>query len=218
MDALLPRRRRTGMMTRENSQRAFTLIEMLVALAVFGILAALSYGALSQTLAAAEILGDRMDRLQALQKTMRILSQDFFQLAPRPVRDQLGDSYRPALQTDTQSGFALQLTRGGWNNPMGLPRGTLQRTAYRLEADELIRYHWIVLDRTLNTEPIAVVLLDGIESIIFRFMQDDGEWSLQWPALNTPGPVGLRQRPRAVEIILSLEGEGELTRLIEVAM
>lgn len=206
------------MIIRAKQHQAFTLIELLVALAVFGIMAALSYGALSQTLAAADILSDRMDRLQALQRTMRILTQDFVQLAPRPVRDELGDSYRPALQTDTQSGFALQLTHGGWNNPMGLPRGTLQRAAYRLQDGELIRYHWIVLDRTLSTVPIEVVLLDGIENIVFRFMQDDGEWSLQWPALNTPGTAGLRQRPRAIEVILSLEGEGELTRLIEVAM
>lgn len=200
------------------ASKGFTLIELLVALAVFGILAALSYGALSQTLLAAEILSARLDRLQAVQRTMRILNQDFFQLSPRPVRDELGDSYQPSLQTDADSGFALQLTHGGWNNPMALPRGTLQRAAYRLEDGELVRYHWIVLDRTLNTEPIAFVLLDGVENIAFRFLQDNGEWSLQWPALNSPGATGLRQRPRAVEVILSLEAEGELTRLIEVAM
>lgn len=197
-------------------QRAFTLIEVLVSLAIFGILAVLSYGALSQTIDSAEILNDRMDRLQALQKTMRILGQDLMQLAPRPVRDELGETYDASLQTDLQSGFALELTHGGWNNPMALPRGTLQRVAYRMEEDELVRYYWNVLDRTLSNEPVVVTLLDGVESIAFRFLEANGEWSLQWPSINSPGGQGLRLRPRAVEVVLTLEAEGEITRLFEV--
>ena len=198
-------------------ESAFTLIEVLVALSVFGILAVLAYGALGQTLASAELLNARMDRLQAVQRTMRILSEDFFQLAPRPVRKELGEIRGASLQTDFQSAYALELTRGGWRNPISMPRGTLQRAAYRLEDTELIRYHWNVLDRTLANEPIAVTLLDGVESLVFRFLQDNGEWTEQWPPLSMPGPRGLRQRPRAVEIILRLDEEGELTRLLEVA-
>jgi general secretion pathway protein J len=198
-------------------QRAFTLIELLVALAVFGILAALSYGALNQTLQAADILTERLDRLQALQKTMRLLGQDFMQLAPRPVRDELGDTYGAALQTNLQSGFALELTRSGWNNPMALPRGTLQRAAYRVEENELVRYHWNVLDRTFSNEPRIMTLLDGIDTIAFRFLEANGDWSLEWPSRNSTGNNALRLRPRAVEVVLTLEDEGEIVRLFEVA-
>jgi general secretion pathway protein J len=199
------------------AQRGFTLIEVLVALAVFGVLAALSYGALNQTLQSADILNDRLDRLQALQKTMRILGQDFFQLAPRPVRDELGETWSASLRTDVETGFALELTHGGWNNPMALPRGTLQRSAYRIEEDELIRYHWNVLDRTFSNEPVIMTLLDGVESIAFRFLESSGEWTLQWPSLNAQGQRGLRLRPRAVEVVITLEDEGEITRLFEVS-
>lgn len=198
-------------------QSAFTLIEVLVSLAVFAILAALSYGVLNQTLASAELLNERMDRLQDLQRTMRVLSEDFMQLTPRPVRDELGDNYSAALQTSSQSGFSLELTRSGWNNPLALPRGTLQRAAYRIEDQQLLRYHWNVLDRTLSNELIGVALLDDVESIFFRFMQDNGEWTEQWPPQGATGLPGLRQRPRAVEIVLTLQDEGTLTRLIEVA-
>jgi len=198
-------------------QKAFTLIEVLVALAIFGILAALAYGALSQTLLSAEMLNERMDRLQAIQKTVRYLSQDFLQLAPRPVRLELGDSIGPALQTDLRSDFALELTHGGWSNPVALPRGTLQRTAYRLVDDELIRYYWTVLDRTLNNAPIAVTILDGVESLFFRYLLDSGDWIEQWPPPTAPGLLGLRQRPRAVEFILTLQDAGEIRRIIEIA-
>lgn len=198
-------------------QRGFTLIEVMVAMAVFAVLAAFAYGTLSQTLLSAEILSDRMDRLQALQRTVRILTDDLQQLAPRPVRDELGDNFRPALDTNFQTGFALELTKSGWSNPVVLPRSTLQRVGYRMEDDELVRYHWYALDRTLSNEPVSVALLDGVEGIEFRFLSGIDNYSDQWPPLNQPGGLGVRQRPRAVELTLRLTNEGEIVRLIEVA-
>jgi general secretion pathway protein J len=195
----------------------FTLIEVLVALAIFGMLAAIAYGTLGRTLSNAEILTERMQRLQSLQRTMRYLSEDFMQLAPRPVREDLGENFGPALHTDVQSDFAVELTHGGWSNPATLPRGTLQRVAYRLEQGELVRYHWTVLDRTLSNEPVGRALIDEVESIVFRFMQDNGDWTEEWPPENRPGPLGLRQRPRAVEVVLTLVDATEITRILEVA-
>lgn len=205
------------MNTRLRHSGGFTLIEVLVAVAIFAVLSALSYGALSQIITSSEVLSARMERIQSIQRTMRILSQDFLQLSPRPVRDELGDGFGAALRTDFQSGFAVELTRAGWSNPMALPRGTLQRAAYRLEENELIRFHWRVLDRTFNNEVIAVSLLDDVESIAFLFMQENGEWTEQWPPQGRQGALGLRLRPRAVQVVITLVDEGELTRLIEVA-
>lgn len=196
---------------------AFTLIEVLVAVAIFGILAALAYGTLSRTLTSADMLTIRMERLASIQRTVRYLVDDFMQLAPRPVRDELGDNLVPTLRTDFETNYALELTRGGWSNPAGLPRGTLQRVAYRLEDGELIRYYWPVLDRTLSNDPVAHALLDGVDDVEFRFMQEDGEWTDEWPPASRTGPPGLRLRPRAVEIIVSLDDEGIISRLIEVA-
>lgn len=201
----------------ERSARGFTLIEVLVALAIFGMLAAIAYGTLGQTLSNAEVLTERMQRLQSLQRTMRYLSEDFMQLSPRPVRDDLGENLRPALHTDLESDFAVELTHGGWSNPAALPRGTQQRVAYRLEENELVRYHWTVLDRTLGNEPVGRALLDEVDSIVFRFMQDNGDWTEQWPPENRPGILGLQQRPRAVEIVLTLTDATEIRRLLEVA-
>ena len=205
------------MSSSSRQSRGFTLIEILVAVAIFAVLSALSYGALSQIITSSEVLSARMERIQSIQRTMRTISQDFLQLSPRPVRDELGDGFGAALRTDFQSGFAVELTRAGWSNPMALPRGTLQRAAYRLEENELIRYHWRVLDRTFNNELIAVSLLEDVESIAFLFMQENGEWTEQWPPQGRQGPLGLRLRPRAVQVVLTLVDEGELTRLIEVA-
>ncbi len=192
----------------------FTLIEVLVAMAIFGVMSMLAYMTLGQTLANAEMLTERIDRLQAVQRTVRFLSDDLLQAAPRPVRLELGDSMGSAVLTSLSGEFALELTHGGWGNPAGLPRGTLQRSAYRLEDDELVRYHWNVLDRTFANEPVANILLDDVESLLFRYLDTDGEWSDVWPPLAQPG---IRSRPRAVEIVLTLADEGEISRLLEVS-
>jgi len=199
------------------ARRGFTLIEMLVALAVFGVVAMIAYMTLGQTLANSDLLTTRMDRLQAIQRTVRFLDNDLMQVSPRPVRDVLGDSYAPALRTDLGGEFALELTHGGWNNPAGLPRGTLQRSAYRIEDGELIRYHWNVVDRTVGSEPVAIALLDEVDSLVFRFLKADGEWSEQWPPITAQGAAAFRLRPRAVELFLTLNDEGEIRRLLEVA-
>ena len=193
------------------------MIEVLIAMAVFALMSALAYGALGRTISSSEILGERMTRLQSVQRTVRQFDQDFMQLAPRPVRKDLGDTYSPALQSDLTSGAALEFTRYGWSNPNALPRGTLQRVAYVVEGEELIRYYWNVLDRTYSNLPVAVTLIDGVKSLAVRFLMDNGEWADQWPPRAFGTAPDIRQRPRAVEIVLSLGDEGEITRLIEVA-
>lgn len=197
-------------------QRGFTLIEVLVALAVFGVLSALAYMTLGQTLSNADMLTERMNRLQAIQRTMNYLSTDFMQAAPRSIRADLGQ-YEPALQSSFASDFALQITHGGWPNSAGVPRSTQQRSAYRVEDDELVRYHWNVLDRTPNNLPVATVLLDDLESLTFRFLQFNGDWVDQWPPVNTQSSSNSTMLPRAVEITLVLPKEGELRRIVEVA-
>lgn len=202
---------------RDRFRNGFTLIEVLVALAVFGVLSVMAYMALGQTLSNADMLGERMQRLEAIQRAIRYLDSDLMQAVPRPVRGLLGDGYEPAIRSSFASEYALEVTHGGWTNPAGMPRGTLQRSAYRIEDGELIRYHWRVLDRTINNEPVDTVLLDGVESIVFRYLTSDGEGSEQWPPANVPGPGGFRLRPRGVEVVLTLTDEGEIRRLVEVA-
>lgn len=200
-------------------QSGFTLIEVFVALSVFGVLSLLAYMSLGQTLANADMLNARMDRLQSIQRTVSYLSSELLQTVPRPVRVDLGDTPVPALQSSFGTDFALQLTHGGWPNSIGVPRSTLQRTAYRIEDDELIRYHWNVLDRTVNSTPITTVMLEEVESLTFRFLQQTDEWTEQWPPLSAQGAQGTQSGnlPRAVEIVLTLADEGEISRVVEVS-
>jgi general secretion pathway protein J len=195
----------------------FTLIEVLVAMAVFGVLTMLSYLSVAQTLDSAEMLTERMDRLQAIQRTMRYLGNDLTAASPRPVRSELGDSYLPALMVSSSNEFALAVTHGGWTNPAGLPRSTQQRSIYLLEDGKLFRIYYMVLDSTYSNNAITTEILDGVERLEFLLIQDNGQATDQWPPPGTQGAAAERLRPRAVEIILTLEDEGEIRRLIEVA-
>lgn len=197
-------------------QNGFTLIEVLVALMVFGVLSMLAYMSLGQTLSNADMLSERMDRLQSVQRTISYLSSELLQTVPRSVRVDLGDDPIPALQSSLVSDFALQLTHGGWPNSAGVPRSTMQRTAYRIEEGELIRYHWNVLDRTVNNTPLTTVMLEEVDSLIFRFLQASDDWTEQWPPLSTQGAPN-SSLPRAVEIVLTLADEGEISRIVEVS-
>ena len=195
----------------------FTLIEVLVALAIFGVVTILAYQTLGLALSNTQLIGERMERMHAIQRTMRLLGRDLMQAAPRPVRDSVAGGYLPSLRTNFDSEFALEVTRGGWSNPAGLPRGTLQRAAYRLEDGELVRYHWQVLDPTLNDEAVQTILLDDVESLVLRYLDFDDEWTEQWPPTNRGGATSLRLRPRAVEVELTLVDQGEVRRFFEMA-
>lgn len=202
---------------RRSTGNGFTLIEVLVAMAIFGILSVLAYQAIGQSLSNADLLNNRMDRLRAIQQSMRILGSDLMQTAPRPIRDPLNGAMIPAIRTDPGSEFALEVTRGGWPNPVGLPRGTLQRAQYRIEDGELVRFHWVVLDAALSTDALATVLLDDVDSIVINYLSPGGDWSNQWPPIGAAGQQALRMRPHVVEVVMTLADQGEIRRFYEVA-
>ncbi len=79
------------------SPHGFTLIELLVALFITAIIFVMGYGAIDQALKDQQSLKAQQARLTAVQNAMRVLVQDFTQLTPRPVRDQIGDNSLPAL-------------------------------------------------------------------------------------------------------------------------
>jgi len=202
---------------KRHSASGFTLVEVLVALGIFGIMSTMAYQALGLSFSNAELLTARMDRVQAIQRTMGLLGKDLMQATPRPVRDLIGDGFIPSIRTSQNTEFALEVTRGGWPNPAGLPRGTLQRVAWRIEDSELLRYHWTVLDPTFASEPVITELMGDVESLLFRFRAPGGDWTEQWPPQGTSGAAAQRLRPQVVEVVLTLVDDGELRRFFEVA-
>lgn len=200
---------------RARSAQGFTLLELLVAMAILGIVGALALGGLSVVATQQSIASRQMSELAQLQRTMRLLTSDLGQAQPRYVRDELGLSKELPLLADGRSEFLLRMTRGGWRNPAGLPRGSLQRVQYRFEDGTLYRDYWPVLDRTLGMEPRSEELLTDLETVEFSFLDDANEWHEEWPPLQLVGDVAAPP-PRAARVRIESPGWGELERLIEV--
>ncbi|TLY65218.1 MAG: type II secretion system protein GspJ [Gammaproteobacteria bacterium] len=190
---------------RSPGQAGFTLIEVLVAVFITVVMFALGYKTITQASNGRESLKTQQARLLALQTTVRVLEQDFVQLAPRPVRQAIGDEpAQPALQGAAPGGPPpiVALTRGGWANPAGLQRPALQRVAYLLENGTLRREYWNVLDPTLASTTYRRDLMTHVKALTVRYLDQANQWQTQWPATALRQEQVLRQRPLAVEITL----------------
>ena len=76
----------------------FTLIEIMVALLILGIMAALGYGTYRAARLSAARTEESLQRAREIEFGMRMLVQDLAQTVPRPVRDILGQTRLPAMQ------------------------------------------------------------------------------------------------------------------------
>ena len=198
-----------------NREDGFTLIEILVAVAVMAVMGVMALVGLNTVIDQQAIANAQADRWSKIQFTVRMLTQDLSQLHPRGIR--ADSTLLASLDADPNSAYPLEFSRGGWNNPAGLARGTVQRVAYEIEDDKLYRLHWPVLDRTLNAIPIRNEIVDGVEEIELRFLDDAGQWQPSWPPLGVSPSAALSMRPRAVEVKILLEDMGEIWRLVEVS-
>lgn len=168
--------------------RGFTLIEVLIAVAVFGLMAAMAYSGLNSSLNISREAGLRSERLHRLQLALAIIQRDLIQISVHQSRDEFGD-VQPAVLTDNKSEHLLEFSRSGWRNPAGQLRGTQQRVGYILEEKKLYREYWAHFHRGPNEKPVRALLLEGVAEIRFEFLDPAMQWQQQWPPVNTPPTV-----------------------------
>lgn len=190
--------------------RGFTLLELLVALAIFAVLGVAAYAGLDVVLDAKDRIETKSDQLGRLQMLFVVMGRDLEQATDRGVRDNYGDPLPALFGNDT----ALEFTRGGWRNPAGLRRSQLQRVAYGLTDDSLTRATWDVLDRAQDSEPRTTSLLGEVTALEIRYLDSAGEWRSDWPP--TGGAVTAAPLPRAVEVTLEVTGWGRIMRLFRM--
>ena len=197
------------------STRGFTLIELLVAMAIVAVIGILALGGLSEVIRQQTIAQERADRWREIQFAMRIIMQDLAQIHPRPMRDELGDTWQPSVLVNPNARFAMEISRGGWANPAGFPRGTALRVAYDWEDGTLVRFHWPVMDRAPGTIPIRTELLEDVANVDLRFFDQSGTEHFEWPPTGMAGPETLVMRPRVIRFGLELDDFGLVWRDVE---
>lgn len=190
--------------------KGFTLLELLVALAIFSVLSVMAYGSLQTVISTKTASSETSDRLAKLQLLMLRISNDLRQVSLRKIRDEYGDS-QPVMKLHQAGNQMLEWSRAGYMNPAKLSRSQLQRVAYRIEDEKLIRMSWHVLDRAQDTEAVESELIDDVIAIEWRFLKDDDEWATDWPEDQQTNPDAI---PLAIEFNIELKDWGKLTRLV----
>lgn len=187
------------------SARGFTLIEVLIAVTVFAVLAGAVYFSLNALSDAAFVQRQRSAELAELQRGLARLDADLRQLASRPVRGPDGE-IKPAL---SGSMSRIEATRAGWANPQQQRRSELQRFGWSFTADGLIRSSWAVTDSTGAAPVMSEQVVADIGALEFAFLSPVGQWLDSWPEDANPGAL-----PRAVRYRLDSARFGSIERII----
>jgi len=184
--------------------RGFTLLEILIAMAVFAIMAAMAYAGLSAVLETKQGTDKRSETIAQLQQTLYLLNEDLTQAVPRSIRDELGSEQLAFI--GGKGDELLTFTRSVPDWSASSTRSQLQRVSYRMENGTLYRQVWTILDRTQQSQFRRKKLLSA-ESVSVRFYNVD--WLDNWSA-------GGSAMPKAVSLNLSLAGLGEIKRVFLV--
>ena len=217
---------------RAHKTSGFTLLEVLIAIALTAVVGTIAYSGLSSVLMSAEQTQAAMARSTELSRAMRIISRDFEYSVNRPIRDELGFD-EPAMMGGDGFRGLVGLTRSGWPNGGLAPRGHLERVYYYLDDTTLYRMRSTALDRAYRLDPTAplvagdgaVALLTGVEAfeVVFLYegqlatlpdrpsdgVLDTSRWRRDWGVAETP----YQGLPVAVEIHLRLSDLGDLVRV-----
>lgn len=189
--------------------RGFTLLELLVAIAIFAVLATLSYGSVRHMLSFDDGLKRATRRYEHLRYAVVMLEQDLTALAPRGVRDALGAA-EPALRAGLK-GELLTFTRRVSDAGHFDGGPALRRVRYRVQDGSLYRDVWEVLDRTPETRFHSQRLLRDVQALKLRFF-DSGAWVEFWP--RDDNGVSDQQLPRGVEFKLEFKDKQSLRRVL----
>ncbi len=159
-------------------QRGFTLVEILIAIAIFAFIGVASTAVLTTVIDSDELSSARFEKFQRLQRAVTTIERDMQQAVPRAVRTdgQTNTIVMRGGESDESDNDGLAFVRSGWQNPqMMLPRSTLQAVAYRVRDGKLERLYTNYVDNVVGTEPKVRVLLEDISEFKIEFIADIDE-------------------------------------------
>lgn len=186
----------------------FTLLEMILATAIFAMLGLASHSVLTSVIDGNQVSKDKLEALQKVQFAFQIMERDFMQASTRRARID-GEAPSEQLMAGGQfimesSDDAVGFTRDGWRNPkLFLPRSELQFVGYRLFEGQLQRLFYIFVDPVTGSEPKYQPLLDDVEAFKVKYFVDK-KWQDAWQKNSLPEAVSLEIKTKEL---------GDITRL-----
>ena len=206
---------------------AFTLIELMIALVIFSVVAVLSVTGMRSLIDAKQQQIAHSADLKQLQLAQALLSRDIQQIINRPMRD-ANNAIAPGFvgyslldvggQLDNGEHTLFEFTRMGYPNPRSTAaRSTLERIRYSVNHQELIRTVWAGVDNLANAQATELVLLKNLEGIQLSYIDSTGNeaanWLTEFAGLTIDNSLNFtpqRNLPSALDIKLSLKQFGAL--------
>ncbi len=158
------------------NSRGFTLLEMLVALAVMAVLGALAWGSLDVLAEKQQALEARAEQWQRLTLAQALLEQDIRHARIRGARDAQGRRL-PVLMLQGQQ---LQWTRGGVWDRRGEP-GHLQRVFWNFQGAHPMRAAWPVADAAAGVAAQKTLEVEPVTAMQVWLLDEQGRWQDRWP-------------------------------------
>jgi len=179
------------------SPRGFTLLEVMLAIAIVALIATLGYRAVSALSDSETKLAAEATRWRTLDLFFARLEGDLRQAMPRPAR--LSDALEPAWLGNADAGgnSVLEFSRAGPEFTLE-PGSAGQRLAYRLRNGAVEVLYWASYDRPRGVEPTPYALLDGVTGFQLAYLTQSGVWADTWPL------AGEAVLPRAVKVDVTL--------------
>ena len=193
--------------------RGFTLIEVMIAVALLAVIATLSFIAIRAAVEAQLAIQQRAERQAELETALALIRNDLFNLVARPVRDDLQRQLAALALGNARTAYDLEFTRTAVS-PFFAAEVGLQRAAYHLENALLKRISWPVLDRPTGTMVQHTTLLRGVAAFQVQVLDENLQPLQSWPIINNDGQVAVDILPRAIKIRIELEDWGEFNILI----
>lgn len=212
--------------TANKQQLGFTLLEVMVSIAIFAVIALGSWQVLDRVTTSKSRMEQRSAQLRELHRGMWLLARDIRSIVNRPIRNTLGE--REDALTTLIAGYPLLLTRDGWPNPLGEQRSSLQRVGYLVKPTEigtnaLMRHYWPVLDQAPESKPHQQILLNNVDYFEVQFIDNSGNTFFHWPP-NSPdfndGNINEKAEdnsiPAGIRIRITVKPFGDIERLFAI--
>ncbi|QBR84130.1 type II secretion system protein GspJ [Legionella israelensis] len=188
----------------------FTLLEVLIALAVFAILATITSTALYDAFNTREKLNKQADRLNQLQLAMSLIENDSKQITERPIRSNEMRLFPVFLGTERY----VEFTRDGIANPIGQEkRSTLKRIALICQGNQLLRRSWAVLDPVNHNIYEDKILLDNVNKCQLKYLNQNLQVLSEWREKAVNQNQKKEPLPKAIQLNLNLNDWGEASLL-----